>query len=431
MPIKPKKNLCADNFIRILYQKFSKIPDHRTFKKPTKISLTDCIMSCFAIFSLKWSSLLKYEEEKTNPKTLKNLRNLYHVSTPPSDTYMRERLDELDPATLRMGFKKIFALLQRGKELEQYQYLNDYYLISIDGTGHFSSEQVSCANCCVKNHKDGRVTYYHHMLGASLVHPEKKVVIPFCPEPILKQDGKKKNDCERNASKRFLEALRKEHPHLKIMVVEDGLASNAPHILLLQSLSMRYIIGVKEGDHEFLFDWIKHGEPICYEKKEDTGIVHQYRFLNEVPLNDANFDLKVNFLEYTEVKKGKKKRFTWITNVKITEKNVYFLMRGGRSRWRIENETFNTLKNQGYNFKHNFGHGKNNLCTIMSFLMMLAFLVDQAQLLCCRLYQQAKQSSRTFYSLWEQMRVFFQHFVWKTWDQFLGSIAAKEILDSS
>ena len=61
---------------------------------------------------------------------------------------------------------------------------------------------------------------------------------------------------------------------------------------------------------------------------------------------------------------------------------------GGRARWKIENETFNTLKNQGYHLEHNYGHGEQNLSVVLALLMMLAFLVDQVQQLCCPLFQE-------------------------------------------
>ena len=78
------------------------------------------------------------------------------------------------------------------------------------------------------------------MLGAVLVHPDRREVIPLAPEPIVKGDGDTKNDCERNAAKRLLSDLRREHPHLKVLIVEDGLASNFPHLSLLDSLNMQY-----------------------------------------------------------------------------------------------------------------------------------------------------------------------------------------------
>jgi len=91
------------------------------------------------------------------------------------------------------------------------------------------------------------------MLGAALLHPERREVIPLRPEPIIQQDGSKKNDCERHAAKRCIAKLRQDHPHLKFIVTEDGLSSNAPHIETLHEYGCHYILGVNEGDHAYLF----------------------------------------------------------------------------------------------------------------------------------------------------------------------------------
>ena len=91
------------------------------------------------------------------------------------------------------------------------------------------------------------------MYAAALVHPDCREVIAFFPEMITRKDGSDKNDCERNVARRFFEALRREHPHLKLIVTEDGLSSNAPHIEDLQRLNLRFLLGAKPGDHQFLF----------------------------------------------------------------------------------------------------------------------------------------------------------------------------------
>ena len=214
---------------------------------------------------------------------------------------------------------------------------------------------------CEKHHRNGRVDYYHHMLGAVLVHPDHREVIPLAPEPIVKGDGESKNDCERNAAKRLLSDLRREHPHLKVLIVEDGLASNFPHLSLLDSLKMQYIIGVKAGDHAYLFDWIKDLKPTVHKHMDDVGTQHEFHSYSNVPLNDAHHDYRVNVLEYWETKKdGRKQYFSWVTKLPLTSDNVYEVMRADRARWKIENETFNTLKNQGYTFQHNYGHGYKN-----------------------------------------------------------------------
>jgi hypothetical protein len=371
---------------------------------------------------MKMPSLLKFEQEKLAPFTKRNLRNLYHVRHAPSDTYLRRRLDRLSPKHFRKPFKTIFACLQRGKVLDRYRYMGNYYLISLDGTGQYTSSKVSCKNCCEKKHHNGEISYYHQMLGAVIVHPDEKVVIPLAPEPIVKGDGATKNDCERNASIRLLKDFRREHPHLKGIVIEDGLASNYPHLSLLDSLKLEYIISVKNRDHDFLFDWIKQAKG-CEVVFRRAQTKHTFRYVNQVPLNDANFDYKVNVLEYWEEKSnGKKQYFSWVTSFEITEKNVFDLMRAGRARWKIENETFNTLKNQGYNFEHNYGHGCNNLCSVMTMLMLLAFLIDQVQQLCCTLYQKARQKVGSLSELFIHKRTLFQYVVWKNWQELYETI---------
>src|SRR4249920_2989145 len=82
-------------------------------------------------------------------------------------------------------------------------------------------------------------------------------------------------------------------------------------------------------------------------------------------------------------------------------------MRGGRARWKIENETFNTLKNQGYHFEHNYGHGEQHLSVVLATLMMRAFLVDQTQQLCCALFRAVWTKLGSKRLLWERMRALF------------------------
>jgi hypothetical protein len=297
-------------------------------------------MSGLAVFSLKFPSLLQYDQQREVLDS--NLKALYHVDYFPSDTYLTERLDELDPSFIRPAFKKIFAEVQRGKCLEEFEFLDGHYLLPLDGTGEFSSSKVCCCQCCKKEHRNGSVTYYHQMLGACIVHPDKSNVIPLCPEVIQNRDGSMKNDCERNAAKRFIENFRREHPHLKVIIVGDGITSNAPYIRLLEEHRMKYLLGAKPGDHRFLFDAIEESEKTeYYELRDEEGVLHQFRFLNGVALNKSNPNEIVNFLEYMQTDlKGKELRFSWVTNIQITTANVFALMKGGRARWKIENETF-------------------------------------------------------------------------------------------
>jgi hypothetical protein len=213
--------------------------------------------------------------------------------------------------------------------------------LSIDGTGYFSSEKVHCESCLERHSKaTGKITYLHQMLGAVLVHPDIKQVIPLCPEAIIKQDGSDKNDCERNACKRFLAAFRKDHPRLKIIVTEDGLSSNAPHIKDLISYSMSFILGAKPGDHKHLFEQYDLSGDLRSELivKDTDGTIHSFSFVNGLELNESNPDVIVNFLHYEQsLPSGKTTTFSWVTDIHLTKDNVFRVMQGGRARWKIEN----------------------------------------------------------------------------------------------
>ena len=201
---------------------------------------------------------------------------------------------------------------------------------------------------------------------------------------------------------------------------------NAPHIELIKSLKMRFILGVKPDDHKYLFDWVKHSACTEYEEIDIDGVKHRYRFINDVPLNEAREDVRVNFLEYWEEKPdGRIQHFSWVTDITLHQLNVKHIMRGGRARWKIENETFNTLKNQGYNFEHNYGHGNKNLCSVFTLLMMLAFLIDQIQELCCALYK-AVRLTRTKNILFAEIRFLFEYYAWSNWvDLFTAMVNIK------
>lgn len=431
MTITVRKFLCADTLISDIHRCFQKISDPRKLARTASISFTDVLMSGLAVFGLKFPSLLKYDQ---NRDTLdRNLLSLYYIKQPPSDSYMRERLDELDPQFIRPAFKKMFAKLQRAKCLEGFEFLDGYYLLALDGTGEFSSSNICCPQCCKKEHKDGSVTYYHQMLGACIVHPDRSNVIPLCPEPIHNTDGAAKNDCERNASKRFIEHLKREHPHLKVIILGDGIASNAPYIRLLQEHKMKFILGAKPGDHEALFTALDASEETqYYEVLDERGFLHQFRFLNDVALNKSNPDVRVNVLEYMQTNpKGKEIVFSWVTNIHITQSNVFALMKGGRARWRIENETFNTLKNLGYNLEHSYGHGKKFLSTILCLLMLLAFLIDQIQGMTCALFQAAKKQAGSFQGLWEETRTLFKFMKWLSWEQLYRFMIARRPSNTS
>jgi hypothetical protein len=250
-------------------------------------------------------------------------------------------------------FQGVFRQLQRGKALAAMVVLDNSYLLALDGTGYFSSQTIHCASCLQKVHRNGSATSSPQMLGAAIVHPDCRAVIPLMPEPLVNQEGTEQNDCERNAAQRFLAKLRQDHPHLKFIVTEDRLSSNAPHIETLHAHGLHDILVVKESDHTYLFGQVQAAEQagrVTYCERDDraAGVVHRCRFVNDVPLKASNADVRVNFIEYWEISAHTVQHLSWVTDLRVSKRHVYHLMRGGRARWKIENETFNTLKNHTF-----------------------------------------------------------------------------------
>src|SRR3989442_4438055 len=240
---KARKHLSVDALFHLVRSGFATIPDPRC--EDVDISLTDALMSAFAMFSLTAPSLLAFDKERAEG----TVHTIYGLQRVPCDTHMRELLDPVSPKWLRPVCTRVFRQLQRGKALEAMVFLDGHSLLALDGTGYFSSQTIHCASCLHKVHRNGAVTYAHQMLGAAIIPPDVRAVIPLMPEPIGKYVGTDKNDGARKAAKRFLSKLRQDHPHLKCIVTEDSLSANAPHIETLQNHALHSILGGKEGDH--------------------------------------------------------------------------------------------------------------------------------------------------------------------------------------
>lgn len=403
---------------------FSSIPDSRSDLKA--IPLVDFFMSGIAIFGLKIPSLLQFDKGRTDEAIKDNLNNLYGIKEAPSDTHLRTVLDEIDPLKyLGNSFQQIIAMAERKELLEDYQYINEYTLCSVDGTGHFYSKNIYCEHCCTKKTRNGEIIYNHQAMAAVLVHPNKKEVLPLSTEAILKQDGDAKNDCELNASKRLVPRLKKLYPSMKLILVHDSLFANGPYINLLAMHDYSYIISVKSNS-KHLFSQVnsRKQESLVndFDLTDEDGIQHRFQYTNGVSLNKSHPDLLVNFIEYWEIGTKKTQHFVWITDIEINDNNVFMLMKGGRSRWKIENETFNTLKNQGYHFEHNYGHGKKHLISVLLIMMMLAFLIDQVQELANESFQKGMIKCETRRKFWDKLGCIFKYFHIKDWDTLFLSI---------
>jgi hypothetical protein len=393
----------------VLIPSFEKVEDNR---KPNVLySQSEALKSGFALYSLKSPSL--YAFKQYTKAEVHNMREIFKIESIASDNGMRKILDQVDSQSLRGAFQDLYQHAQQCNVLDAFRSWRNHYVISVDGVEHFCSKTINCPHCMTRNHRDGSQSNYHSMLSAALVKPGMKEVLVIDNEPMVNADGAVKNDCERNAAKRLFNNLQNTHNQEDIIFTMDALYACAPIIKqITQQKSWHYLIGITDKGNKALFRQFDKLE----EKGEIKWLTHKDKkehfvlgYANGLYLNDSAKDVKCNLLYCIwRNSKGKEVIFSWVTDLPLNERTVVQFMRIARSRWKIENEVFNTLKNQQYQFEHNFGHGQKNLCTNFAYLMMLAFCVDQLQQLASTIFQQILQRLKTKVKFWEFIRSMFK-----------------------
>jgi hypothetical protein len=420
-----KKHLGFAALRKTMSERLLEIEDGRQQGK-VDYTLHDCAMSAFAMMFFQDPSVLEFQRRMQESIHHNNLKTMFNVESIPKDTQLRDVLDQcaLDP--LDKVFADFFYHLQRSKHLEAYQFINGMYLMAVDGSQYFSSEKISCPSCLTKTSK-GVTRYHHHILQAVIVHPDNKQVISLAPEAIHNTDGTEKQDCEINAGKRLVKKIRKTHPKLRIIFDGDDLFSNQPFIDELKAAGMSFILVAKPSSHKILFEWFTELKQLDGTSRlqftDFKGRQHLYEWVNEIPLNGTQDADQVNFFHYQLIDKGKiTYRNSWVTNIVVNKDNVVQLVKGGRARWKIENEGFNTLKNQGYHIEHNFGHGQKNLSMIFFLLNVLAFFVHQILELTDLHYQKCRAKFSARKEFWNQLRCTIRILLFKTWEELLAFI---------
>jgi hypothetical protein len=430
----PKKHLSFSSLVDLFRKHLAGLTDTRQIHR-IQYTLADVGLSAFACMFFQDPSMLTFQKRLQDKKHLSNFNTLFGVTNIPESTQLRDVLDALPSEQLKPMFKKVFTSLQRGKHLEKFQSIRGKYLVSIDGTQYFTSKNVSCTHCLTREHKSDGTSFHHYALQAALVNPDIKQAIPIAIEDIRNEDGAKKQDCEINAAKRLIPALRTQHPQLDIILLGDGLFSKHSMIEMAEAQRMDYIFTVKPGDHKYLFEWLdihqsKVQQLTVAKGKSSKGkgkgnmIEHVYRWVEHAPLESVGksyvnfFELGIFSVDPNTGERNQTYRSSWVTSLTPTAVNIERMTAAARARWKIENQCFNNLKNQGYCLEHNFGHGSHNLAFNFYILTLLAFMFHQVFELTDNLYQTAR-ARWTFRMLWELIRGAAFFFIFTSWEQMI------------
>ncbi len=405
------------------------VPEHRTGQNG-RYEILDAGLAAFSVFYMQSPSFLAYQRHMEEKHGRNNARSLFGVKAIPSDGQLRNLLDPVEPSHLRAPFWEIYRGLRETKYLDEYKSIGETLLCSLDGTRFFASQNISCPNCTVHMH-EGQAHYFHMVLAAVLVAPNKEHVLAFDPEFITPQDGHDKQDCEQQAIKRWVKRNAEQFDSWEVTILTDDLHSHQPLCELLLEHELHFIMTCKTDSHPALYEEVELLTRVDDAVQTMTvrrwnGRFHErwnYRWVSHVPLRAGIKALRVNWCEITILREDTGKRLyhnAWITSHELTQDTVPELVAAGRAHWKVENENFNVLKNRGYNFEHNYGHGKQHLSTVLLSLLLLAFLFHTVLHLSCPEYQAIRQKlgpRRTFFN---DLRALTRYLYFDSWEELLA-----------
>ena len=376
-----------DRIIKILRAESKKVIDNRE-KSKCKYTMEDIFLSAFSVFYFQNPSWLSSQRQMSTASGRSNAESLFQLEKIPTDNHIRDVLDGVDRKLLENIYNKIYEIvLKESHILDEYEFGKRTLIIAIDGTYYYSSSKINCIHCQSKSDKyNGKVIYHHSAITPVIVHPRLNKVLPLFPEMIRNEDGKEKQDCEINASKRWLQKFELFKDY-KIIILGDDLYSRSPFIEEVLAKGHSYIFVAKESSHKFMYEEIEFIKNIGkMDIKVDNRInkrekeKREYKFLNDVDLvKDNSKSTKTNWmnLEVTNKNNVTKYRNSFITDIRLNDNNIIELLKIARRRWKVENENNNVLKNNGYHLEHNFGHGKNGLSEFLFTLNILSFLIHE------------------------------------------------------
>ncbi len=404
------------------------LPDPRTGRPDGyTYSMADIGVSAFALFFIGSSSFLAYQRVLAEGHGRSNCQTLFGMAAIPTDNHIRTMLDGAPPAAFDGLFFNALGRLVAADALAPFQRLDGRVLIALDGTEYHGSRKIHCQQCSTRRRADGGTEYFHSFLGASLVAPGHTKVLPLPPELIAPQDGAEKQDCERNAAKRWFAKHATALAPYRPIYLADDLHACQPIVAAILSSGGSFIMTCKPSSHQTIAEYLhgaelhEHRLTVARPGKRST---HIYRWLTDVPLRDSADALTVNWFS-VEILNAKGKRTyynSFITDLPVTAETVAELAACGRARWKIENETFNVLKSNGYHLEHNFGHGKKTLSAVFLVLNLLAFACHTVSQLCVLAWRDAMAARGARYRFFEHLRTATAYIVFDDWNHLLHAI---------
>ena len=423
-----KNVLTLSEVVTQLRTTFESFPDARTGKN-ISYAMTDAGLSAFSVFFMQSPSFLDFQRTMQETQGKNNAQSLFGVFKIPTDNHIRSLLDSVKPASVFSSFDYIFEGFQRAGVIDSFRSADHRLLLALDGTQYYSSQKIHGSCCSCKTHANGKISYSHTVVTPVLVKPGSDKVISLAPEFISPQDGHEKQDCEINASLRWLERQGSRFAALDTTILGDDLYCHEPFCRVLLDKQFEFILVCKPDSHKTLYEWVgdleRNGDVKTVINKRWTGKRHEtdtYRYVNAVPLRDADDALMVNWCEIITQTEDDKViyRNAFATSLMIDAGNVAEVVTSGRARWKIENENNNTLKTKGYHFEHNFGHGEHFLSSLLATLILLAYLLHTLLELMDDTFCLLRQKLPSRRRLFDDMKALTTYFCFDNWEHLIN-----------
>lgn len=417
----------ADRLIAAVRRCCLSIPDKRQGQNTT-YDMADFGMAAFSAFFMQSPSFLAHQRHLSAGQGRSNCQTLFAMDRIPGDSQIRAMLDPVEPAQFHPAFADALAELEQTGVIDKLRVLNGHVLIALDGSEYYCSTKHHCVNCSTRKRSNGEVEYHHSLLAATLVCPGHNSAVPLEPEFIIPQDGHDKQDCESRAMRRWLVAHAARYARLRPVYLGDDLFSRQPTCQAVLDAVAHFIFVCKPTSHQTIEEYragIVLEELIKRAKVRGKWGTHRYRWLSDVPLRDGDNALTVNWfmIEILDPAGKVTYRNSFITDLPVGPDNVADLAAGGRARWKVENEAFNTLKTKGYHLEHNFGHGQQNLSTVLATLNLLAFACHTVCQLVGQAWQAAMRAAGTRQGFFQRLRAITTYLLFPSWDHLLATLA--------
>jgi hypothetical protein len=249
-------------------------------------------------------------------------------------------LSRLEPEEIGTIRDSMIRELFRKRSLEGYRLFGKYWCIAVDATQLYSFSEKHCEHCLKKEYRNKdtgeieRTVYYHTVLEAKLIIGD--MVFSIATEFVENEDeNASKQDCELNAFKRLAGKLKKMYPKLPVCLLGDSLYACGPVFEICEKNNWRYLFRFKDGRIKTVAEEFHSIKKL--EEQNRDGIT----WVNGIGYNGN----EVNMAEaMEEAEDGSVRTFVFITDIRITKRNAGELVSAGRSRWKIENEGFNSQK---------------------------------------------------------------------------------------